>query len=175
MGELILRRREMVLPSETGPLYPFWNGETSGSSRTLTVTDGNHFVYTDARTDSYASYINLSKYSQNSWPARIVGNVNNKSRLFTIPAGATVVFEVKNISVTRKGSSTDNISIALRSTGTTAVLASGDFNHSSTGDKRVEQVFEEDKNVSIVSLYANRYLASISADVFLYIDGVRYI
>lgn len=176
----LLRRREMMVAAGGGqvaPLYPFDNGTfnfTSPNSRSVEITNGNHFYYSQPGSSADASYINVSKISQNTTNAYSTDNINNKSTLFTIPANSVVKLEIKNISGSRiTGSYT--WSFGIRGTGTSTIngLSITGLGPSSS-DESIEVTITSARNVGCLFFYARQY-RTLTADIYLYIDGIRYI
>ena len=96
MGELLRRRRELVVPSgiaPSGPLYSFSNMNLSGSGSmsSCKITDGNRFYYS-AKRNSYPVYFQFdngktggNKYETTDTP------------MFDFHEGDHVVLKAKNI------------------------------------------------------------------------------
>lgn len=173
-----------VTATPPAPLYPLENGSHTFSynDRTLTVTNGNHFVFTNpnatASSTGKGAYINLSTVSENDTSAVNVSNVNLTDTLFTIPAGASVVFEVKNISFTclSTGTSThEKYAIAIRS-GTTSVFSTGDkFSVDTLQDITVTENIASDTNITCVFAYISNRFSSFEADISLTVNGDKWI
>lgn len=163
-------------------LYPLENGTHtfSANDRTLTVTNGYHFAYTAPNASSSqtakGAYLNLSKVSDNDTSATEVSNINKTTTLFTLPAGATVVFEVKNISFTNVGAagSTNKYALAVRSN-TTSIITTGDKDISDTADISVTQTISSDTAITCVFAYLRNPFSAFEADISLTVNGARWI
>lgn len=160
-----------------GTLYPLYNGSHSFNyDRSVVVTGGNHFEFLDvgSYTSSFANYINITDVTKNSSAPDSTSNINNQPAAFTIPAGATVTLELKNISATR-ASGTSTWSFGVRGTGTTTISGL-----SITGlgpnpsDKSVTVTIASSTDVGCVFFYARDY-SQIAGDVSMTVNGVRYI
>lgn len=97
MGELLTRRRELIVPAgiaPSGPLYSFIDMSRSGngSMSTLKTTDGNRFYYSCKR-NSYPVYFQFDngKNSGNKYES-------TDTPLFDLHEGDHVVLKAKNIS-----------------------------------------------------------------------------
>ncbi len=163
-------------------LYPLENGTHtfSANDRTLTVTNGYHFAYTAPNASSSqtakGAYLNLSKVSENDTSATEASNINKTTTLFTLPASATVVFEVKNISFTNVGAagSTNKYALAVRSN-TTSIITTGDKDISDTADISVTQTISSDTAITCVFAYLRNPFSAFEADISLTVNGVRWI
>ena len=162
---------------QVSPLYPFDNGTfnfASPSGSSVEITNGNHFAYSQSSAIGSGSYVNVSKISQNTTAVNSTDNINNKSTLFTIPANSVVKLEIKNISGSRiTGSQT--WSFGIRGTGTSTIsgLSITGLGPSSS-DKSIEVTITSARNVGCLFFYATNY-GTLTADIYLYIDGIRYI
>lgn len=160
-----------------GTLYPLYNGSHSFNyDRSVVVTDGNHFEFTDvgSYTSAFANYINITDVRNNNSAPDSTNNINNQPSAFTIPAGATVTLELKNISATRpSGSST--WSFGVRGTGTTTISGLSITNLGpNPSDKSVTVTIANSTDVGCVFFYARNY-SQIAGDVSMTVNGVRYI
>ena len=157
------------------PLYPFENGSHTFSSnnRTLTVTNGNHFVYTNpsAALSGGGAYINLSSVSSNDTTGNSITNVSDTGTAFTIPANASVVIKVQNITATRLDSGKFNISLIHNGTGTGLAIE----DHTTLDNITVTTTVSEDTPVTCVWAYIKNSYSEFAADVELYVNDARWI
>ena len=160
-----------------GTLYPLYNGSHSFNyDRSVVVTGGNHFEFSDvgSYTSAFANYINITDVRNNGSAPDSTNNINSQPAAFTIPAGATVTLELKNISATR-ASGTSTWSFGVRGTGTTTIsgLAITGLGPN-PNDKSVTVTIANSTDVGCVFFYARDY-SQIAGDVSMTVNGVRYI
>lgn len=168
----------------TAVLYPLENGTHlfTANDRVLTVTNGSHFRYeapnATASSTLKGAYLNLSTVSENNTSATESSNIRTPSdTLFTFLAGSTAVFEVKNIHLTNKTTSTANnqYNIGFRDpTATEAVLQIGDHYNNTTADITVSKTFNADASITCIYAYFRNQYSSYEADIHLTVDGIRW-
>lgn len=149
-------------------LYPVtaYRGKV-GSHRYSSSSDGHFGMYVYS---TGAKYIWLQDSGSNN-TSLDADNLNRATRLFSISAGDTVVFKVKNIS--RVGTGT--IALNVRTTdGGNIGVSTGNF--SNTTDKTISITASASYDVSGVYMYwANGRNRALCLDVELWVNGVRYI
>lgn len=167
--------------SVTHESYEFENGTHtfSANQRVLTISNGCHFLYEapNASTTSSGAYLNLSTVSENDSSAVSANNVNKTVPLFTIPSGANVIFEVKNISFTNVATAStgnEKYALALRN-GTTSVMSTGDKGVTDTADISISQTINSDTPITCVFMYASSKFSAFEADINLTVNGARWI
>ena len=168
----------------TAVLYPLENGTHlfTANDRVLTVTNGSHFRYeapnATASSTPKGAYLNLSTVSENNTSATESSNIRIPSdTLFTFLAGSTAVFEVKNIHLTNKTTSTANnqYNIGFRDpTATEAALQIGDHYNNTTADITVSKTFNADASITCIYAYFRNQYSSYEADIHLTVDGIRW-
>lgn len=165
-----------------GALYPLENGSHTftTNNRVLTVTNGNHFVYEWPNATTAAvngAYLNLSTVSDNDTSAEDASNVLVSDPLFTIPANAQVVFEIKNISFSNVGTagSSNKYAFNIRNGATSLGMATGDKGISDTADISVTKTFDADTPATCIFLYVSRQFSRFEADISLTVNNVRWI
>ena len=167
----------------SGHLYPLENGSHTftTNNRVLTVTRGSHFVYEAPNSTSAGNpkgaYLNLSTVSDNDTSATTADNVLVNDPLFTIPANAQVVFEVKNISFTNLGVAASNNKYAfnMRNGATSLGMSSGDRGISDTADISFTKTFDVDTPVTCIFAYISNQFSRFEADISLTVNNVRWI
>ena len=161
-------------------LYPFENGYHlfTSNNRTLTVTNGRHFVFTNPdptlNINFQGGYINLSTVSENNSSGTSASNINKSTPLFKIPAGSTVDLTISNISLSNlsdRPSLTENqFAIGLRNSNTT-VMPSGDKTITDIEDFTVTQTFETETPITCVFLYCRPSYSKVEADIRIVVNG----
>lgn len=183
MGDLLRRRGLMVQAgsSPIGPLYPFVNGThnfTYANIGTLTITNGNHYEFVRS-SGNFAIFANVSVVSQNGRVSNNADtNINNKPKLFTLPAGSLVTLKLKNIVATRISSNTAKWAFGVRGTASTTIsgLSTGDRNPNPSPDTiTVSTTISSDTDVGCLFFYAAQTYSKMAADVELWVNDVRYI
>jgi len=166
----------------SAPLYPLENGEHTftNNSRTLTITKGHHFVYTapnaTASNSPKGAYLNLTTVSDNNTSATTADNINLSDVLFTIPSGAAVVFEIKNISLTAllPDATTTKYAFGLRNEGT-SLLSTVEKRGTVSNDITVSVTASSDMPVTCLMFYLVNSYSAFEADVCLTVNGARWI
>ena len=157
-------------------LYPIRDIPTEALNTTLTlaVSNGNHITMTTGA-NSREAFI-YSNQQRAGWGAGYVGTT-----LFSIPAGATCEFTVKNITYTGNTDATNRIAFRLRDTSGTEIAGSGNINIPATGDGTVQDASStvtletsEISNIVALSIFAFRAI-TIEFDIELRVNGVRYL
>lgn len=146
-------------------LYPLENGTfTFSNGNVVTVTNGKHVEITLAGT--LQGWANISDISENTSTWNTADNVKNHSAKFTIPAGATAVFEISNLTSTNKTS--------FNAFGTGAANLGMDISNVQTGTYISTKTFESATDVGC--LFAVPYAKGVcNFDVSFVVDGVRYV
>lgn len=158
------------------------------AAKYVTISNGNHVKIgfpNVTSSGSVGAFINLSDLAKNQQNAKQTINnvaVNNLADVyFTIPNGASVKWEVKNISVLlgdmfNGSSSSYEFSIGFRKTNTTvgAINTIGYPTH--TSRLTVEKTFAETTDVSCAFVYAYGTKAvDVEFDLYLTVNGERWI
>ena len=163
-----------------GALYPMENGTHTFTTngRILTVTEGRHIRYVAPNATSSevpkGAYLNLSTVSENDTSAEDVSNINLTDTIFTIPAGAEVVFQIKNIHYTDLTGGSSKYAIGVRSGSAGAGLSSGDV-IGSDDDITITNTFTGSKNITCITAYMRSPISEFEADLALTVNGEKWI
>lgn len=162
-----------VVPDESDtPLYPLADGTFKyDDGSVLTISNGNHIEFTDAIPDeTVQSFLNATNLNRNVAADRNdPSSVNNLSDVwFTIPANSTVRLSVTNNGLYDRG----NTAFGIRETGKTPSIISATPTSSGTAAENTVTVKSDTQVSCLFAFTPNKH---VSADVELYVDGVRWI
>lgn len=172
----------VTVSANTG-LYPMTDGsvtftESVYADRSLTVS-GNHVTYTDPTATETGSdggsYIIFDDVTTNLATPNTTNINQTVKTLFTIPSGASVVFELTNISRTLVGSPAGDRSkfaIALRQGGTSKVTT-GDLTTETS--KTVTQTVSSATAINCAFVYISAAISRLEFDVSLTVNGDKWI
>lgn len=164
-----------------GALYPIPSGKaeftaSSYSGKSIETSNGNHAKFVASSVSSnYGVYAIIDDIENNSTAAD-TANINAPTTpIFTLPAGASVVFEITNIQYQNSGgdASAKKFAIALRS-GSTSKVTTGDLNESTTS-KTVTATIASDTNITCLFVFVGTRITNLEFDIALTVNGVRWI
>lgn len=182
---------EITAVAEESPLYSFENGTyTFSNGHSVTVEDGNIVtgVMTSSNQDLHA---NISSVSENTSTSNAYASnyVSGTTKLFTIPAGATVHAEVTPLQIT--GSNTvilgKNCNMRLVKQASTYdenasigfILQECKYNSLTVGNTVESDITVEDATdvytVSMWNGHSSGATMTFKAEVKIYVNGVRFI
>lgn len=162
MNGLLMRRRAMMAGKAAltpTTLYPFPNN----SEGRYTITNGNRLKVSSGNV--------ISNQTVNLYA--LTSTINNLPERFVIPAGSTVRFVYQVSDISRYGT-TGRVSFGLRKANTTQNLSYGSGNITQTGDFVAEFTAATDDSASCMYAYFNGIYA-LTVDIFMYVDGERWI
>lgn len=178
-----------VVVSHLAMLYPLTSGSYTFSTtgETVTVSNGNHIKidYGTADNTGSGSIINISNLMNNGLSSLLNDNknaVNNLSDImFTIPANASVVLTMENVTKTKAeitDSSSGQFIVSLRKTATSTALMTS-VGYPPNMDRRLSstETITDETNCSCVFLYmlSTKENVSVEFDLLLTVNGVRWI
>lgn len=169
-----MRRRMMMQATESGAKYPLVNGRHEFSDGSyVEIRDGNHVMFYKGIIDS--GYINISDISQNSDTIHNVQNINNKPKIYTIPAGVQTRFEVKNVQGIGGYSAKTNFRLSEQ--GTSGSFTTGEFSYNNPEFNTVIlKTLENPEDVGCLFIYSTMTAgAQIEFDVEFTVNGERWI
>lgn len=166
---MILRRRAMMraIASASGPLYPMEDRTATVSSSISITTSGNHVEW-KTTSNSRGPYIGKSASLNStsieaSWPI-----------WFPLVAGDVVDLWAKNISYPTT-SNTPRSAISLKDTSGTTIVGIPDFHKEANGtDLHMQKMIESAADIHAI-LFWNYRPITASADIEIYVNGVRYV
>lgn len=158
------------------PLYPLANGSVQLNQRNLTVTNGNHVLYTNASASGSGTgfYGNLSDYSLNTGGGT-AGTVYRGAKLFTIPANAECAFSVTPISLVSLNSNGYSVQPYATAEGNDISGSGISFVPGETEKKTVTFTPSTDVDIHCIGMYARNSNSSVEIEIELLVNGTRYI
>ena len=168
MGNILIRRRELILPSGGGgTLYHLEQGTVTNGSRSITVS-GNHITITNPTTD-FNSMTPLG-FGVNA--------VNNKPVWFTIPSGSSC--ELKYLNIVCATDANPYMAMNFRTANASSSVSgfgTGNFYAYNTSRKIVSATATSNINVGALFAYFTSYAVNgtIDFDFEFYVNGIRWI
>ena len=173
----MIRRREMIqsINAQTGALHPLANGSHTFSNGSITVSNENHIDLvrtTGGSVNTYASAYPLDVNTSNITSSSNLGR--SATPWFLLRSGDEVLLELKNFA---SQNIKQNMSIRLRTIPSEIneqISITNDFVRTNT-DKTFTKVIEEDVVISGLAFWWASWASTVSFDLYLYVNGVRYI
>lgn len=175
----------------TAPLYALTSGTHTFTTQTygkyITISNGNHvklgLAKVTAQGANQGSFFNLSDLAKNKTTAKQDTNnaaVNNLSDvMFTIPNGASVKWEVKNMNYTGSellAQSYSEFNVGMRKTSASTGVIDAVGYPAGTERMSVEKTFTEATEASCVFVYAAfTNEVELEFDIYLTVNGERWI
>lgn len=171
----LLRRRMMMQTMESGAKYPLVNGRHEFSDGSFVeVLNGNHVLFQKQSSATNMGYVDLSNVLENSDSFSNTGNINFKSRIFTIPAGALAKFEIKNVQ--GNGNFTCETNFRLAGTSASGSFHTGKFNTQSPEfNTSIEVTLSVAEEVGCLFMYYIGSISQVEFDVEFTVNTERWI
>lgn len=179
MGDLMRRRAMMAAVSggavET-PLFPLPDGSYSFSAGSITTSNGNHVVFvrtTGGTTNTYATIYPLTLNTSNITSSN---NANRSSTTwFHLNAGDEVTISIKNNTSNSNVNHTMWLGLKGVSSGSVNVaFDTGSFKRN-LPEYTVTKTISEDVDIGSLMIYMQSWSSTQTFDIFLYVNGVRFI
>ena len=160
---------------ELGAKYPLVNGRHEFSDGSyVEVTNGNHVLFRKQSGTTNNGYVDLSNVLENSDSFSSTGNINFKSRIFTIPAGVLAKFEIKNVQ--GNGNFTCETNFRLAGTSASGSFHTGKFNTQSPEfNTSIEIALNAAEEVGCLFMYYIGSISQVEFDVEFTVNDERWI
>ena len=160
---------------KSGAKYPLVNGRHEFSDGSyVEVTNGNHVLFRKQSGATNNGHVDLSNVLENSDSFSSTGNINFKSRIFTIPAGALAKFEIKNVQ--GNGNFTCETNFRLAGTSASGSFHTGKFNTQSPEfNTSIEVTLSVAEEVGCLFMYYIGSVSQVEFDVEFTVGGERWI
>ena len=155
--------------------YPLVNGRHEFSDGSyVEVSNGNHVLFRKQSNATNNGYVDFSNVLENSDSLDSTENINFKSHIFTIPAGALAKFDIKNVQC--NGSFTCETNFRLAGTSASGSFHTGKFNTQSPEfNTSIEVTLSVAEEVGCLFMYYIGSISQVEFDVEFTVGNEKWI